>query len=216
MIDFFFLFIGISIMVLLPFVFLLTTAFIKSAVLILILRNAIGIQQTPPNMVVYVIAGSIAFFVSYPVIMESYKICSELAETLDLQNITSWQSLFTAGSAPFRDFLSVNVDSRSLMTFQKVSLRLWPPEFHVEDPQRHFAILVPAFVMSELTRAFQMGFMIFMPFLAVDLIVTTILMALGMQQVAPNIVSVPFKLLMFVALDGWFKIVNGLILTYVK
>lgn len=203
-------------MVALPFAFLLSTAFIKSAVLLLILRNAIGLQQTPPNMVVYVIAGSIAFFVGYPVITESYEITTAMIETMDMQNVEPWQQVFVAGVAPFRDFLAVNVDPRSLMTFQKVSLRLWPPELHITDPSEHFAILVPAFVMSELTRAFQMGFMIFMPFLAVDLIVTTILMALGMQQVTPNIVSVPFKLLMFVALDGWFKIVNGLLLSYIQ
>lgn len=215
MIDLFPYLILIGVLGAVPFIFLLTTAFIKAAVLLLILRNAIGLQQTPPNMVVYVIAGSIAVFVGYPVINEAYILTADMAQTLDLSEFESWQRMFDTGSEPFRTFLATNVDERSLTTFDRISRQLWPPELHIEDPRSSIALLVPAFVLSELVRAFQMGFMIFLPFLAVDLIVTTLLMALGMQQVAPNIVSVPFKLLLFVALDGWYKVTSGLLMTYI-
>lgn len=196
-----------------PFLFLLSTAFIKAAVVLLILRNAIGIQQTPPNMVVYAIAGAIAIFVGYPVIVESYDAVRMI--DLDTAGIEGWESGVRAAGAPFIGFLSQNVDPVSLATFERIAERMWPPELVPENGRDSLVLLVPGFVLSELTRAFQMGFLIFLPFLAIDLIVTSLLMAMGMQQVQPTIISVPFKLLLFVSLQGWEKIVNGLLLTYV-
>lgn len=211
--DFFPFLVFVALLVAVPFLFLLATAFIKAAVVLLILRNAIGIQQTPPNMVVYAIAGAIAVFVGYPVIVESFDIVT--TAQVDYSDLAGWETVARDAAQPFIRFLSANVERVSLATFERIAIRLWPPELVPEDPRASLVLMIPAFVLSELTRAFQMGFLIFLPFLAIDLIVTTVLMALGMQQVQPTIISVPFKLLLFVSLQGWEKIVNGLLLTYV-
>lgn len=211
--DFFPFLVFVALLIAVPFLFLLATAFIKAAVVLLILRNAIGIQQTPPNMVVYAIAGAIAVFVGYPVIVESFDIVT--TAQVDYSDLAGWETVARDAAQPFIRFLSANVERVSLATFERIAIRLWPPELVPEDPRASLVLMIPAFVLSELTRAFQMGFLIFLPFLAIDLIVTTVLMALGMQQVQPTIISVPFKLLLFVSLQGWEKIVNGLLLTYV-
>lgn len=211
-VDFFPLLVFMAVVILVPFLFLLSTAFIKSAVVLMILRNALGIQQTPPNMVIYAIAGAIAVFVGYPVIVEAFEGASALSP--DLSDLSGWERMAREAARPFVAFLSVNVDPVSLATFERIAGRVWPPELVPENPQDSLVLLIPSFVLSELTRAFQMGFLLFLPFLAIDLIVTTILMALGMQQVQPTIISVPFKLLLFVSLQGWEKIVSGLLLTY--
>ncbi len=123
-------------------------------------------------------------------------------------------SLIEAGKEPLRGFLIKHSSDGERAFFLRSAQRLLPPErraaLHVDD----FIVVIPAFTVSELTAAFQIGFLIFLPFLVIDLVVSNILLALGMMMLSPTTVSLPFKLLLFVLIDGWAKLVHGLVLTY--
>lgn len=199
-------------MALVPFVVLVASSFVKIAVVIMILRNALGIQQTPPNIVVYAIALSLTIFIMQPIADQSYRNVADLG--LGYQDIDDFAAAASAAAGPFRGFLERNTEGTDLAFFVQVQTDLWQGVAPPVDGASHLTVLTPAFLLSELTRAFKMGFLLYLPFLAVDLVITTILMAMGMQMVSPTVVAVPFKLLLFVALDGWTKLVHGLVLTY--
>ena len=120
---------------------------------------------------------------------------------------------FAKLSSPFQSFIVANVDSKHLAFFVNIANELWEDSGLQATPDM-FLIQVPAFMISELTRGFQIGFLLYLPFVAIDLAVTTILMALGMQQVQPNLISAPFKLLLFIFVDGWEKLIEGLLMSY--
>lgn len=187
------------------------TSFIKLSVVFMIVRNALGLQQVPSNMIIMALALFLSVFISLPVLQASLL----ALEGANLDTITPGRILEVAhlGIAPFQEFLARNIDPEQLAFFVDVTNEVWRDSGMIGTPD-DFIIQVPAFMLSELTRAFEIGFLIYLPFVAIDLAVTGILMALGMQQVQPNIISVPFKLLVFVFLNGWFKLVEGLVTSY--
>ncbi|GGG84103.1 EscR/YscR/HrcR family type III secretion system export apparatus protein [Salipiger pallidus] len=187
------------------------TSFIKLSVVFMILRNALGLQQVPSNMIVMALAVILSVFISMPVLSASL---SALAE-VDFAMMTPERIVDVAqvGIAPFQTFLAANIDPEQLDFFVGIANEVWRGSGLVGGPD-DFVIQVPAFMLSELTRAFEIGFLLYLPFVAVDLAVTGILMAMGMQQVQPNIISVPFKLLIFVVLNGWLSLIEGLLTSY--
>lgn len=188
------------------------TAFVKLSVVFLILRNALGLQQVPSNMIVMALAVILSIFISLPVLSESLIALS----AVDIDTVTP-EAIFEVlevGIAPFQVFLAANIDETQLDFFVGVANEVWRGSGMVGE-RGDFMIQVPAFMLSELTRAFEIGFLIYLPFVAIDLAVTGILMAMGMQQVQPNIISVPFKLLIFVVVNGWLSLVEGLMTSYV-
>ncbi|WP_299507318.1 EscR/YscR/HrcR family type III secretion system export apparatus protein [uncultured Roseobacter sp.] len=187
------------------------TSFIKLSVVFMIIRQALGLQQVPSNMVLMALAGFTAVFISMPVFSASLTALSQADENLSTPAglLRVWQ----IGIAPFQDFILGNVNEQHLDFFITVSNDLWAGS-GVTGSRDDFIIQVPAFMVSELTEAFRMGFLIYLPFVAIDLAVTAILMALGMQMVQPNIIATPFKLLTFVFVDGWARLVEGLMLSY--
>ena len=118
-------------------------------------------------------------------------------------------------SDPLKNFLIKNTDRRIYNSFTSVAVRIWPDEVKKNVAQDSFVFVVPSFVISELTKAFQIGFLLYLPFIAIDLIISNILLAMGMMMVSPMTISLPFKLMLFVALDGWLKVSQGLMLSYV-
>lgn len=188
------------------------TSFIKISVTLMIVRNALGLQQVPANMVVMVLALFLAIFVSLPVFAESVAILNGA----NIGGATPTELFELAGRAitPFQVFLIDHTSSEHLSFFVSVSNQVWDGS-GLEGTDEDFIIQVPAFMITQLTEAFQIGFLLYLPFIAIDLAVTGILMALGMQMVQPNIISVPFKLLIFVFVDGWSRLIEGLVLTYV-
>ncbi|WP_103258065.1 type III secretion system export apparatus subunit SctR [Tabrizicola aquatica] len=196
-----------------PFVLLVATSFVKISVVMMILRNALGVQQTPPNIVIYAIALALTIFIMQPIANQAYQNVAQLG--LAYEAIDDFSAAAMAVAGPFRGFLERNTEPEDLAFFVEVQTQLWQGIAPPDDAASSLTVLTPAFLLSELTRAFKMGFLLYLPFLAVDLVITTILMAMGMQQVSPTVVAVPFKLLLFVALDGWTKLVHGLVLTYV-
>ena len=117
-------------------------------------------------------------------------------------------------SPPLRHFLEKNTDPAVLKAFMGTAQRIWPASRRQTIARDNMLILVPAFTITELTRAFQIGFLLYLPFVAIDLIISNILLAMGMMMVSPMTISLPFKLLLFVTLDGWLKISQGLLLSY--
>ncbi|MGB5863669.1 MAG: type III secretion system export apparatus subunit SctR [Sulfitobacter sp.] len=187
------------------------TAFIKVSVTLMIVRNALGLQQVPANTVVMVLSLFISIFVSMPVFTEATATISEA----NIEGATPNELFALARTAiePFQEFLLRHTSPEHLSFFVTVSNRVWEGSGLVGTGD-DFIIQVPSFMITQLTEAFEIGFLLYLPFVAIDLAVTGILMALGMQMVQPNIISVPFKLLTFVFVDGWSKLVEGLVLTY--
>ncbi len=199
----------------LPFLMISVTSFIKFAVVISLLRNALGIQQIPPNIIIYSIALVMSAYVMLPTGMQSGKVVQDaLAQGKPvLQEIN-------AIAEPFVVFVERYAARDEVEFFRDSAKRMWGEEISREvlDPESpsmtRLVVLMPAFMVSELSRAFQIGFLLYLPFIVIDLIVANILLALGMSSLSPVTVSLPLKLLLFVALDGWKRLLEALVLSY--
>jgi type III secretion protein R len=195
-----------------PFVAVMVTSFTKIVVVLGLLRNALGLQQSPPNVVLNGLALVLSLYVMFPV-------AQQMADRLQgMDNIAgSTKTMLSAADAakePLREFLIRHGPPRERAFFLKTAQHMLPKERAQQLSERDFIVIVPAFTVSELSAAFQIGFLIFLPFLVIDLVISNILMAMGMMMLSPTTVSLPFKLLLFVLVDGWVKLVHGLVLTY--
>lgn len=197
----------------LPFVAVGVTAFAKITVVLLIIRNALGVQQTPPNMVLYGVALVLTVYIAAPLAADVQAIASDPA--LQFETLDDWVLVFERTSEPVREFLLKHARDDDRTFFMEASTQLWTPEQAEKVTADSLPVLVPAFLVSELTRAFEIGFLLYLPFLAIDLIVSAVLMSLGMMMVSPIMIAIPFKLFLFVAVDGWSRLVQGLVLSYV-
>ena len=197
---------------LLPFFIVTMTAFLKISVVMFILRNALGLQQTPPTMVLYSIALILTVFVSLPLIEDVSNRLS--ARPLDFSSLDKLQASANVVKDPVKAYLIRFAKPGERQFFLSSTARIWPESARANVKDDDFIILLPAFVSSELTRAFEIGFLLFLPFLIIDIIVSNILMAMGMMMVSPTLISLPLKLLLFVAVDGWSRLMHGLILSY--
>lgn len=197
----------------LPFVAVGVTAFAKITVVLLIIRNALGVQQTPPNMVLYGIALVLTVYIAAPLAADVQAIAAD--PDLQFETLDDWLLVFERGSEPIREFLLKHAREDDRAFFMDATAQLWTPEQAAQVTPDSLSVLVPAFLVSELTRAFEIGFLLYLPFLAIDLIVSAVLMSLGMMMVSPIMIAIPFKLFLFVAVDGWARLVQGLVLSYV-
>lgn len=197
----------------LPFVAVGVTAFAKITVVLLIIRNALGVQQTPPNMVLYGVALVLTVYIAAPLAADVQAIA--LDPDLQFETLDDWLLVFERGAEPIREFLVKHARADDRAFFMDASTQLWTPEQSAAIEPDSLPVLVPAFLVSELTRAFEIGFLLYLPFLAIDLIVSAVLMSLGMMMVSPIMIAIPFKLFLFVAVDGWARLVQGLVLSYV-
>jgi len=196
-----------------PFVAIMVTSFTKMIVVLSLLRNALGVQQVPPNLVLNGLAMILSVYVMYPVGSEAMRNIQEA----DIQIETSDDLLrvVEVGREPFREFLLRHSDELERSFFLSTIQRMNPDRPADEAiTSEDFIVLLPAFTISELTEAFQIGFLIYLPFIIIDLVVSNILMALGMMMLSPTLVSLPFKLLLFVLVEGWAKLAHGLVLSY--
>jgi type III secretion protein R len=187
------------------------TAFTKIVVVLLIIRNALGVQQMPPNLLVNGLALVLTLYVMAPVARDTYAIAT--APGTRLENVADWERLANDASQPLRGFLTRYADPQSARFFRESAQKIWPDR-SVTYGEQDLAILIPAFLTSELTRAFQIGFLLYLPFLMIDFAVSAILIALGMQMMSPPQIATPLKLLLFVLVDGWTKLIEGLVLSY--
>lgn len=196
-----------------PFVAVMVTSFTKLVVVLSLLRNAMGLQQVPPNVVMNGLALILSVYVMYPVGVEMQDRLAELP-TQGKASTTQMIAAADVAKEPLREFLLKHSRPLERAFFLKTAQRSLKPEQAQALSERDFLVVVPAFTVSELTVAFEIGFLIFLPFLVIDLVIANILMAMGMQMLSPTTVSLPFKLLLFVLIDGWVKLTHGLVLTY--
>lgn len=205
---------------LVPFVLLMLTSFVKIAVVMSILRSAMGAAQVPPGQVVTGLALLLSAFVMAPTGERIWRAVEPLwnegssAELLSPAGITVMGRAVAAGEEPLRQFLERYADGRDRDTFLSLARRLRTPEEGQRLSDRDLVVLAPAFVTSELRRAFEMGFLIFVPFLVIDLVVASLISAMGLQMLSPSLVSLPLKLLLFVLADGWNLVLRGLVASY--
>ena len=197
---------------LLPFFIVTMTAFLKISVVMFIIRNALALQQTPPTLVLYSIALILTVFVSLPLIEDVSNRLS--ARPLDFSSLDRLQATANVVKDPVKAYLIRFAKPGERQFFLSSTARIWPESARANVKDDDFIILLPAFVSSELTRAFEIGFLLFLPFLIIDIIVSNILMAMGMMMVSPTLISLPLKLFLFVAVDGWSRLMHGLILSY--
>lgn len=190
----------------LPSLVLGMTAFTRIIISLSILRQALGTQQTPPNQVLIALALFLTFFIMQPTLTEVYDgaVQPYLAGTMDAD------TALAKGSVTMKLWLVENTRQNDLMMFSEMAGT--GPYARPEDVP--FPVLLPAFMTSELKTAFQIGFLLFLPFLVIDMVIASILMALGMMMLSPMLVSLPFKLLLFVLVDGWALTVGSLAATY--
>ncbi|WP_257285851.1 type III secretion system export apparatus subunit SctR [Endozoicomonas sp. SESOKO1] len=210
----FYLMIPLALMALVPFLAVMGTSFLKLVVVFSILRNATGLQQIPPNIAMNALAIILTLYIMAPVGFEAWDIVQE--ENISFQNEDSQQLMSDIELliAPYRDFLKKNTTERERNFFLKSARILWPKAYQAQLSPDDLVVLMPSYCISELTKAFEIGFLLYLPFIIIDLIVSNILLAMGMMMVSPMTISLPFKLLLFVLLDGWTRLIHGLVLSY--
>jgi len=204
------LFVGV--MGFIPLIIVTTTGFLKISVVMFLIRNALGVQQAPPNIVLYAIALVLTVYVTAPLLGEIYTRIS--AHPLNAESMESLTETANNVRQPVKAYLSKFTQPDERQFFLSATNRIWPDAARAETKDDDLVILLPAFVSSELTRAFEIGFLLYVPFLIIDLVVSNILMAMGMIMVSPTLISVPLKLFLFVAVSGWSRLLHGLILSY--
>jgi type III secretion protein R len=210
-----------------PFFAVMVTSFTKIVVVLSLLRNAMGLQQVPPNVVLNGLALILSVYVMYPTLQQmqtaAYSETTPLgtmpgdapAMANALDNSGDLFSMADRAKEPLRAFLLKHSDPRERQFFLRTQQRIGDPAKAREMTDRDFIVAIPAFVVKELKIAFQIGFLIFLPFLVIDMVVSNILLAMGMMMLSPVTISLPFKILLFVLIDGWVKLSHGLVLSYV-
>lgn len=197
---------------LMPMLLVVCTAFLKIVIVLMITRNAIGVQQVPPGMAINGIALAATLFIMAPVGYEMAEIVK--VSPLDLTSVSALQQTGTEAIKPLRTFMLRNIDPDILTHLLENSARMWPAQMAQEVQREDLILLVPAFVLSQLQAGFEIGFLIYIPFIVIDLIVSNLLLALGMQMVSPMTISLPLKLLLFVMVSGWSRLLDSLFLAY--
>ncbi|MCB9996494.1 MAG: flagellar type III secretion system pore protein FliP [Rhodospirillales bacterium] len=188
-----------------PSILVMMTSFTRIIVVLSFLRTAIGIQQTPPNTVMISLALFLTFFIMAPTLQSAYQtgIIPMINEEID--EITAFERTVT----PFKQFMLQHVREDDLKLFMQLS------DTQVEQPmQTPLHVLIPSFMISELRRAFEIGFMLFLPFLIIDMVTASILMSMGMMMLPPVMISLPFKIIFFVLVDGWYLVAGSLVQSF--
>lgn len=208
------LILGLTLLSLAPFLAILVSSFLKVVIVIHIVRSALGLQQAPPNLAINGIAIIISMYVMAPVVMNTYDIfTSHNVEITDSEN-PKLKEAFTDSIAPMQKFLTKHSEESERRFFMNTTKEIWPKEYSENITDQNLLVLTPAYLISELTEAFEIGFMLYLPFVIIDLIVSNILISMGMIMVSPILISMPFKILLFVLVDGWSRLIHGLILSY--
>ncbi|MGJ3349749.1 type III secretion system export apparatus subunit SctR [Morganella morganii] len=194
-----------------PVIIVTGTAFIKIGIVLSLFRNALGVQQIPSNLTMHAFALILTMFVMGPVIFD-------IKDAVDTDRLSSEPAYLSEAviraEKIYSHFLIRNTAPESRQFFQETVKSIWPERYHPSQNNPPLYILLPSFTLSELINAFKMGFLLYLPFLAIDFIVSNILLAMGMMMVSPMTLSVPLKLLLFVMVGGWEKLTRALLFSY--
>lgn len=237
-----------------PFIAMMVTSYIKLVIVMNLLRQAMGLQQVPPNMIINGLAIVMTIYIMAPTLQESIHRVTYANQVLDVRkanprtftlpteiknfsgkssNDNQWISSFTKNDTeqeaksleelvsilnytkqPIVDFLMRHSTAKHRSFFIHIARRVWPKAYLTDLKASDLIICVPAFILTELTAAFEIGFIIYLPFITIDLVISNILLAMGMMMVSPMTISLPFKLMLFVLVSGWDKLIEALALTY--
>ena len=193
----------LTVLSLAPSIVIMTTSFVRIVVVLSLLRTALGLQQSPPNAVIISLSLFLTAIVMGPTFEKSY--AEGIKPLLDQQ--MELPAAFDAAGGPVKQFMLTQVDQEDLSLFIRLS-KIQRPARMIDTPIR---VVTPAFMISELKRAFEIGFLLFVPFLVIDLVVASVLMSMGMMMLPPVVVSLPFKLIFFVLVDGWRLVAGSLV-----
>lgn len=205
---------------LLPFAIMLLTSFMKIVVVLSLLRNALGVQNTPPNQVLNGIALLVTIYVMFPTALLMYNAAEEVIKTSPPTQILSDQSaifvvnVIDKAKEPLRDFLQRNCSAKHVQSFYTLAYRIFPDPYKAQLKNSDFIILIPSFITSQLKTAFEIGVLIYLPFFVIDLVVSNILLAMGMMMLSPLTIALPIKLLLLVMVDGWTVLIQGLAISF--
>lgn len=195
-----------------PLLVVLGTSFLKLSVVFALLRNAMGIQQIPPNIALYGLAMILTMFIMAPV---GLAIQDNLAESpIDMSSPDFIRQVESNILTPYRTFLERNTAPDQVLFFADIGHQMWPEKYQKRIPDNSLLVMMPAFTVSQLIEAFKIGLLLFLPFIAIDLIVSNVLLAMGMMMVSPMTISMPLKLLIFVLMGGWEKLLKQLVLSF--
>ncbi len=199
---------------LLPIFFIMTTSFIKIAMVCIIARESLGVQQVPPNIILYGLSLVLSFYIMGPVYNKTYTNLS--SSVLTNKNITVPLLINSVqlSATPVKNFLIKHSEPSKREYFYSTLKKYWTPEMMADVSKDDYVIVVPAFVISELTQGFKIAFLIYLPAMIIDIIVSNILMAMGMMMMSPTTISLPIKLLLFISIDGWERLIKVLMSTY--
>ena len=197
---------------LVPFVAMVVTSYTKIVVVLGLLRNALGVQQVPPSTVLNGIAILVSLYVMAPVGMQAMQ--SMQGQAIAGQPTQALIQVFSTAREPFRTFLQKHTNEREKRFFIRSANVVWPKDAASSLHENDLIVLAPAFTLTELTDAFKIGFLLYIAFIVIDLIIANVLLAMGLNQVTPTNVAIPFKLLLFVVMDGWSTLIHGLVMTY--
>lgn len=206
-----------------PFLLMMTTSFVKISVVLSLVRSAMGTQQIPPNQIITGLALILTIYIMIPVGSDVYRNVEAVVKDpgtnqpiLSLASVDVLKQALEAGKEPVRTFLLKHAQPKDRSLFFNLAKQMRGNREDLVIGENDFIVLIPAFIISELAQAFQIGFIIFLPFIVIDMVVSNILLSMGMFMVSPVTVALPFKLLLFVLVDGWYLITKGLILSYIK
>ena len=205
----------LTLLSLIPIIVIMTTCFVKVSMVLLITRESLGVQQIPPNMVIYCLSLILTFYIMGPVYNNTLTKATTAFKN-DNVTMTTLLDSFKESSSSISQFLDKNTPEQSKAFFYGSLKKFWTPDMMVNVKQNDLIVLVPAFLVSEMTRAFRIGFLIYLPSVIIDIIVSNLLMAMGMMMMSPVTISLPIKLLLFISLDGWSRIVTALMGSYVR
>lgn len=195
-----------------PLFAVMGTSFLKISIVLSMLRNALGIQQIPPNMAIYGLALILTLFTMAPVgfaIHDNIK-----GQPIDWNSVDSLEQINSSVISPYKDFLKKNTSEEQIKFFTQIGYKIWPKQYQTSLSPDSLLVMVPAFTMSQLIAAFKIGFLIYLPFVAIDLIVSNVLLAMGMMMVSPMTIALPFKLLIFILMGGWDKLIGQLMVSF--
>ena len=200
---------------------MILTSFVKIVVVLSLLRNALGVQQAPPNQVINGVAFLLSIYIMYPTGVKMYDAAQSVLQRQNvpatLLSADSAQYVLEVGAAarePLRDFLRTNSLVKHHRIFFRTIYRLLPEDYKPDLKPDDFMVLVPSFITTQLKSAFEIGVLIYIPFFVIDLVVSNILLAMGMMMLSPVTISMPLKLFLLVMLDGWTLLIEGLVGTF--
>lgn len=205
----------LSLLSLVPIIVIMTTSFIKISMVLMLTRESLGVQQIPPNIVIYGLSLVLSCYIMGPVYNKTFTNMSEVVMSSQVEPSTrELVASFTDSSEDVKKFLVKHSQPSEREFFYKTLSSFWTKDMMTNVSKDDFLVVVPAFMVSELTKAFKIGFLIYLPSVVIDIIVSNILMAMGMMMMSPVTISLPIKLLLFLALDGWSRLTHVLLSSY--